>query len=212
MIKNCIAVFGGSFDPIHYGHLRTGIEVYEYFQVNHVRFIPCHTPVHKAAVMANASQRMAMLKLAIREQRGFVVDDTELSRKKTVYTIETLENLHGQFPDHTFLLVIGRDSFNDFLNWHQWKNILQLCHIVVVSRPSYSISADLALTDLVAERRITSPDEFLDKPSGSIYFHDIPGLAISSTRIRQLVSDDWSIRYLTPDPVVEYILSHRLYR
>lgn len=208
---SAMGVFGGTFDPIHYGHLRPAFEVLQALRFGEVRFMPCGTPPHRGTPVAAPEQRLDMVRAATEGQRGFVVDDRELSRDGPSYSVDTLAALRGEFPTRPIALIIGMDAFLDLPKWHQWQEILRLAHIVVAHRPGWKAPDIGPLGELLAERGTHRIDDLHQATSGHIYILDVTQLEISSTDIRDLVTAGRDPRFLTPDAVRRYILDCRCY-
>jgi nicotinate-nucleotide adenylyltransferase len=209
-----IGVFGGSFDPIHFGHLRPALDVLQALDLQDVRFIPLNVAVHRAQPAASGSQRLAMVRAAIQGQPGFVADERELLRKSPSYSYETLVALRGDLgPQLPICLLTGADAFRDFAGWHRPEGILSLAHLVVMQRPgARGEIADPRLRAWVAERGVEHSEYLRGVPGGHIFFQDVTQLDISATGIRALVSKGLSPRFLLPDTVLEIIEREGLYR
>jgi nicotinate-nucleotide adenylyltransferase len=203
-----IGIFGGTFDPVHYGHLRSALEVKEVFGLNEVRFIPSAKPPHRQAPKASAAMRLAMLKLAIESQPGFVADTREIERDGPSYMILTLESLRRDFPRQALLLFIGGDAFNHLTGWHQWQRLFDYAHVVILKRPGYALPP---LDDFYKLRLVENKESLACAVSGSLYFQEITQLDISATAIRAMLSNSRDPRYLLPDVVLNYIRQHHLY-
>jgi len=202
---SAMGVFGGTFDPIHYGHLRTAFEVLQALRFNEVRFMPCGMPPHRGTPVARPEQRLEMVKAATEAQHGFVVDDRELHRDGPSYSVDTLAALRGEFPLRPIALIIGMDAFLGLPKWYHWQEILQLAHIVVAHRPGWKAPDIGPLGELLAERGTHRIGDLHQAKSGHIYILDVTQLEISSTDIRDLVSAGRDPRFLMPDAVREYI-------
>ena len=206
-----IGVFGGTFDPIHYGHLRTAFELLQTLNFEEIRFMPCGKPPHRDQAYANAEFRFQMVAAAIEGQHGFVIDDRELSRKGPSYSVDSLNTLRTDFPLRSIALIIGMDAFIDLPKWHQWQEILQLSHIVVAHRPGWRLPDMGPLGELLTTRGTHKVDDLHEAKSGHIYIHDVTQLEISSSEIRELISLDRIPRFLMPDSVCEIIKKTRCY-
>ena len=206
-----MGVFGGTFDPIHYGHLRTAFEVLQALRFTEVRFMPCGTPPHRGTPVASAGERLAMVRAATEGQHGFVVDDRELSRDGPSYSVDTLAALRGEFPLRPIALIIGMDAFLGLPKWYHWQEILQLAHIVVAHRPGWKAPDIGPLGELLAERGTHRIGDLHQAKSGHIYILDVTQLEISSTDIRELVAAGRDPRFLMPDLVRDYIHSSGCY-
>ena len=200
-----IGVFGGTFDPIHYRHLRTAFEMLQALQFDEVRFIPCGDPPHRGRTEAGAAERLRMVELAVAGQEGFVADDRELRRDGPSYTVDTLQSLHAEFPGRSLGLIVGMDAFLGLPDWHRWEDILRLAHVVVAHRPGWRAPDIGPLGELITERGTHRPDDLRDTEHGRIHIHAVTQLEISSTEIRQLVRAGRDPRFLMPDAVCQAI-------
>ena len=206
-----IGIFGGTFDPIHYGHLRTAFELLQALHLEEVRFVPCGDPPHRGLTFAPAALRLDMVRLATRDEPGFVVDDRELHREGPSYSIDTLASLRAEFPRHSLCLITGMDAFLGLPTWHRWEEILEFAHIVVAHRPGWRAPGDGALGSLLEERRTRSPAELHGSARGLIVVHEVTQLEIASTEIRSLVAGGYDPRYLMPDSVRDAIMESSCY-
>lgn len=207
-----IGVFGGTFDPIHFGHLRTAFEMLQALRFDEVRFMPCGTPPHRGTPYASAELRLEMVQAATAGQPGFVVDDRELRRDGPSYSVDTLSALRAEFPLRPMALMIGMDAFLNLTKWYQWREILQLAHIVVAHRPGWRAPDMGPLGELLADRGTHRIGDLHQAKSGHIYVHDVTQLEISSTEIRELVAAGRDPRFLMPDTVRTVIEKSGCYR
>jgi nicotinate-nucleotide adenylyltransferase len=208
-----IGIFGGTFDPVHFGHLRPALEVMQSLALSEIRFIPCGQPPHRQMPRASAEDRMAMLSLAIEGQAGFVTDDRELSREGPSYMVDTLESLR-QETDQALCLLLGMDAFAGLHQWYRWQSLLSLAHIVVMRRPGMSrehLFQQGELKQLLQQEEVAALQDLSAKTGGKIYFQQVTALDISATAIRQAMTRDESVRYLLPDAVYDYMQQHKLY-
>ncbi|WXL26648.1 nicotinate-nucleotide adenylyltransferase [Ectopseudomonas mendocina] len=207
-----IGLLGGTFDPVHIGHLRSAVEVAEALELDELRLIPSARPPHRATPQVSAQQRLDMVELAVANSPVLRVDDRELLRERPSYTIDTLESVRGELAaeDQLFLLL-GWDAFCGLPSWHRWEELLQHCHILVLQRPDADTDAPEALRDLLAARSVGDP-QALSGPGGQIAFIWQTPLAVSATQIRTLLAEGKSARFLVPDTVLAYINNHGLYR
>jgi len=200
-----MGVFGGTFDPIHYGHLRTAFEMLQALRFDEVRFMPCGNPPHRGTPFADAHLRLEMVRMATEGQRGFVVDDRELQREGPSYSVDTLSALRAEFPLRPIALIIGMDAFLGLPKWYHWREILQLAHIVVAHRPGWRAPDMGPLGELLADRGTHRIGDLHQAKAGHIYIHDVTQLEISSSEIRHLVSVGRDPRFLLPDAVRDII-------
>jgi len=211
-----IGILGGTFNPIHFGHLRIAEEIAENLNLDEMRFIPSANPPHKPAPQISAQHRAAMVQLAIKNNSKFLCDARELSRTGASYTIDTLTNLREEFGNQLSLsLIIGTDAFMHLDTWHRWQEIIQFAHIILVKRPEpetpqkpLSSSLEHFLRDHYTEDAALINQH----PAGFISMQSVTALAISSTDIRERLNNKKSARYLLPQNVLEYIENHQLYR
>jgi nicotinate-nucleotide adenylyltransferase len=200
-----IGVFGGTFDPIHYGHLRTAFEMLQALRFDEVRFMPCGSPPHREAPVADSELRLQMVKAATAGQQGFVVDDRELKRVGPSYSVDTLTALRDEFPLRSLALIIGMDAFLGLPKWYQWRDILELAHIVVAHRPGWRAPDMGPLGELLADCGTHRIDDLHHAKSGHIFIHDVTQLEISSSEIRALVAAGRDPRFLMPDAALDVI-------
>ena len=206
-----IGIFGGTFDPIHYGHLRTAFELLQTLDLDEVRFVPCGDPPHRGVVFAPAALRLDMVQLATRDETRFVVDERELHRDGPSYTVDTLASFREEFPDRSLCLITGMDAFVGLPTWHRWGEILDFAHIIVAHRPGWKAPDEGALGELLGRRRTRSADDLGGRLHGSVHIHAVTQLEIASTGIRSLVADGFDPRYLMPDAVREVIMESSCY-
>lgn len=209
-----IGILGGTFDPIHYGHLRLAKEMLELAQLEQVRFIPAGNPPHRDAPGVSAQHRSAMVRLAIADQPAFLLDEREVAKQGKCYTVDTLRELRSELGNEQPLcLLMGGDAFLQLYTWHQWEDILDLAHIVVGYRPGFSLEERETAPKLYEHyrRRLCSIEHLAKQPAGGIAELAIPKLEISASLIRARVAENRSIRYLLPEAVANYIYTHHLY-
>jgi len=206
-----IGIFGGTFDPIHYGHLRTAFEMLQALDFDEVRFIPCGDPPHRGMTFAEAKLRFLMVKVAIAGQEGFVCDDRELRRDGPSYSIDTLIDLRKEFPDRSLGLIVGMDAFLGLPNWHRWDEILDVAHIVVAHRPGWRAPDIGVLGDMITEHGTHRVADLHDATHGNIHIHAVTQLEIASTEIRDLVAAGRDPRFLMPDGVSRVIEETSVY-
>jgi len=213
-----IGLLGGTFDPVHYGHLHAADEVRRTLGLAEVRLVPAGDPPHRAAPSASAEQRLAMLDLAVAEFPGLVVDPREIAREGKSYTVLTLEELRAEAPARPLVLIVGVDAFAGLPTWHRWRDVFRLAHVVVVTRPGASIDAAIGgeLGGEWADRATTEPARLETTPAGAIYVQPIRPQPIWDTAIRRALAHGPAgvadVRGLLPPAVLAYIDRNQLYR
>ena len=206
-----IGIFGGTFDPVHHGHLRIALDALEFLGLEKVHLVPLAQAVHREQPHANAEQRLAMLQLAVAGQPALVADDREIRRGGDSFMVDTLQSLHNELPGRALCLLLGSDAFNGFMHWRSPQRILDLANILVMQRPGYTLPDDPRLDSLVDTHRQDDPQLFRDSASGGIHFHDVTQLDISSSDIRRRVANGRNPAYLLPRAVIAHIEEQRLY-
>jgi nicotinate-nucleotide adenylyltransferase len=205
-----IGVLGGTFDPVHNGHLRLAIEAREELALDHVRLIAAGIPNHRRPPEASTALRIEMLQAAVGRD-GSRVDTREVERDGVSYTIETLESLREDFGDRPVCLIMGLDAFNGLPGWHRWREIASYAHVVVATRPQVVLSEDPPLAEFVTRAEVDDPARLSSTSAGLVYFLRIPLLPISSTDIRERLRRGRSVEHLLPDPVLRIIERDRPY-
>ncbi|QSA98654.1 nicotinate-nucleotide adenylyltransferase [Methylococcus sp. EFPC2] len=209
-----IGIYGGTFDPVHYGHLRTGLEVKEALGLDELRFLPCREPPHRAVPGATPEQRLAMLKLALTgAEPGLRVDTRELERPGPSYMIDTLASLRAESAGRPLCLVLGIDAFRGLPAWHRWQELTEFAHVVVMRRPDVEADEpDAGLEDWVNRHVTRCGEDLRRRPAGLVHFIRVSQIAISATAVRALVHAGGNPRYLLPDSVLDYMREQRLYQ
>lgn len=210
-MRDLLAVFGGTFDPVHFGHLRPALEVAEILGLDQVRLVPARVPPHRGDPGTSSEHRLAMLERALAGQDRLVVDRRELDREGPSYSVDTLASLRAEFPDHALALVVGEDAFASLSSWHRWSELTELGHLVVMTRPGAQRVLDAALEDLSARCRVPDAATLRRSPAGGLLVADVTPLDISASGIRQLLAAGRDPRWLLPDAVLDYIREHGLY-
>lgn len=206
-----IGILGGTFDPVHYGHLRFALELFQKLDLQEIRFIPCHQPVLDKTAFASPEQRLAMLKLAVTDQANFIIDERELQRESPSYMVETLLSLRKEFGKSPLALIMGQDAFASLPQWHRWDELITLCHLIVIGRPGFVLPHPSALPVFAQEKIIEDATKLQKASAGYVYFPKVTPLSISSTAIRKQLSEGFNPRYLLPDAVLSYIQQEKLY-
>lgn len=206
-----IGIFGGTFDPIHYGHLRTAFELQQALRLTEIRFMPAGNPPHREQTIATTEQRVAMVEAAIAGQPGFVMDDRETRREGPSYSVDTLAQLRAEFPDRSLCLIVGMDAFLGLPGWHQWQDILRLGHLIVAHRPGWKAPTMGPLGETLVDHGTGAVNDLHDSLAGKIFIHAVTQLEISSTEVRKLIDAGRDPRYLMPDAVRSLIGHSRCY-
>jgi nicotinate-nucleotide adenylyltransferase len=206
-----VGIFGGTFDPIHYGHLRTALELKQRINLAAVHFVPCAKPPHRTAPMTDGGLRLRMVEAAIADEAGFVADARELERAGLSYTVDTLASFRAEFGDQSLCLLLGMDAFLGLAGWHRWRELPMLAHIVVAHRPGWEAPKSGALGTLLRERRAPSVDDLATTPAGYVHVQPVTQLEISSTDLRDSLRAGRDPQFLVPDSVRQIILDTECY-
>ena len=209
-----IGIFGGTFDPIHFGHLRLAEELAEAVGLERVLFIPAGQPPHRGAPRTAAAHRLEMVRRAIAGNPRFEADAREVNSPRPSYTVDTLTELRaGLRPDRPLWLLLGADAFLGLTSWHEWRRLFELANLAVAARPGAQLlQADAMpreLKDEVSQRQLAAGAAA--GPAGSVLLRQMSPLDISATAIRTTLARQGSARYLLPDAVLDYIHEHQLY-
>jgi nicotinate-nucleotide adenylyltransferase len=199
-------VFGGMFDPVHFGHLRTAHELYELLDLEAVAFVPAGDPPHRAAPLADGATRLAVLRAAIGDDPRFRVDERELRRRGPSYTVLTLEELRAERGVQPIALIMGMDAFAGIERWHRAADLLELAHVVVALRPHSRLPGEGLGARLLRERRAASAAQLSEMPAGLVHVSDNTQLDLSSSAVRAVVAAGRDPRYLMPEPARRIIL------
>lgn len=211
LLRAPIGLLGGTFDPIHIGHLRPAIEARDAIGLAEIRLIPNHIPPHRANPFCSSEQRLAMVKLAAAENAGFVVDERELKRDKPSYTIDTLIELRHELPDTPLCFLMGMDSLLGLPGWHRWQELLDHAHLVVSVRPGWQPDYPGEVAELLARHHTTDATALHQRLAGHIWLAGNQPIELSATRLRALLAAGEDPRYLLPPSVADYIRQQGLY-
>jgi nicotinate-nucleotide adenylyltransferase len=204
-------VFGGMFDPIHYGHLRAALELHELLGLETVAFVPAGDPPHRAQPFADARTRLQMVRASVGDDPRFVVDDRELRRGGPSYTVLTLEELRAERGAQPLVLIVGTDAFALIDGWHRAADLVSLAHIVVAQRPGAAHPRSGLAASLLAERRCDDPAELSRTPAGLVFVGANTALDLSSSVVRAVVAAGRDPRYLMPEAARRIILARGSY-
>lgn len=212
-MRNCL-IFGGTFDPVHNGHINTVINVQDHYHFDEIIFLPCKLPLLKHKAQATAKQRVDMLQIAINHfpKYPFIIDTREIRRDSPSYMVTTLEDYRQQpkYSDCAITLMIGRDTFLQLPQWHQWQKILSLTNLLVINRPGI-YHPSLTLSDLLKTHQTHQKDKLTTTTQGLIYCIDAGYYEISSTAIRQYIQHNTPCTHLLSQDVFDYIQQNKLY-
>ncbi len=206
-----IGILGGTFDPVHFGHLRPALEIQQYLGLQEVRLIPCRIPPHRPQPLASAAQRVAMLEVAIRQHPVLRVDTRELQRDGPSWTLDTLVSLRKELGGQGMCLLLGMDAFRGLSTWHRWHELIDYCHMVVMTRPGTVLPEQGVLADFIGLHRVLDAAALEQHASGLLLFHPVSQLEISGTSIRKQLAAGKDPGYLLPDPVIDIIHKEGLY-
>jgi len=207
-----LAIMGGAFDPVHYGHLRTATELQEFLRLGELRFVPSANPPHRPPHQAEATVRVQMLKAASMDLPNSSVDERELRREGPSYSVLTLEELRAEQGDRSLCMILGMDAFLGLPHWHRWEELPELAHIVVACRPGSTLRADGPLGRLLAERATSDPADIAQCPAGRVLVHEVTQLEISSSAIRSRLQQQQSVDFLLPAAVLAIIQATGCYQ
>jgi nicotinate-nucleotide adenylyltransferase len=208
-----LALFGGTFDPIHNGHLRMALELKQQLQIDDMRLLPSHRPPHREAPGCSSEDRAAMVAAAIEGCEALSLDRREMLRDAPSYMVDTLAELRAEVgPSVSLILAMGMDSLANLSSWHRWKELTDYAHVLVVARPGWQIPETGDVADLIISHQSDSVDILWQKAQGNVVIQTMSLLPISATEIRHQISDGQSPQFLLPDSVWAYIQRHQLYR
>ncbi len=207
-----IGILGGTFDPIHNGHLLLAREVLEKLHLDEIRFIPTGLPPHRDSPLTPPQRRLDMVRLAMEYKPGFVLDDREIRRNTICYTVDTLTELRTELgQDVGLYLLLGSDAFLGLPGWHDWQRLFELAHIVVAGRPGTTLTPSVMSAELLAQWQQRKTTELHETPSGSIIEFAMTPTDISASHVRKRLAAKQTVRGLVPNTVLNYILQQHLY-
>ena len=206
-----IALFGGTFDPVHYGHLRCADEARQKLTLEKLYLLPAGTPVHRDVPQASVRQRLDMLQLAREEFPHLMIDDRETRRSGPSYMVETLQELRVSFPDRPLILLIGQDAANLLHTWFHWEQLFELAHIVILTRPATQTEYESKLAKQVQSRLETDGRKLFESKAGKVLHLEVQPIDVSATGIKRIIHSGGSPESMLPAAVLEYITGNRLY-
>ncbi len=206
-----LAYVGGTFDPVHYGHLRCADEAREKLGLKNLHLLPAGTPPHRACPQTSTRQRLDMLKLAQTEFPALKIDERETRREGPSYMVETLQELRAEFPQQPLALLIGQDAANLLHTWFHWQQLFSLAHIVILTRPSIKMEYRQDVAEQIQQRLHVDPQKLLRSQAGGVLQLEVASIDVSATNIKKLISQGGSLRSMMPPAVINYINENRLY-
>jgi len=201
-----IGIFGGTFDPVHYGHIKPALSIKQTLNLSQLRFVPNHNPPHREQPWLSAQQRVSLLEIALSDFPDVVIDEREISRTGPSFMVDTLKSVRGDFPDESLCLIIGMDAYISISTWFQWQSLFELCHLVVTTRPGFDekqVAAQMSAEDyqFLASRIVQDANVFSMHDTGKILLKSVPQLNISSTQIRAKLLNNEDVSDWIPEQV-----------
>lgn len=214
-----IGLLGGTFDPIHNGHIKPAKQAAEKFLLDKVLVIPANNPPHKSTTIVSTKHRVKMAELASNREKSFELDTREIQRSTLSYTIDTLKEIKAEYPNSELFFIMGMDSLLNFTSWHLWQDILLQCHLIVNTRPGYDLTTMNTETQklltqhqlTISEYKIKSRNSVANK-CGYIFLHNTDTFNISSTEVRANLNKKIDCSQWLTDNVIQYITTHQLYK
>lgn len=219
-----LGVFGGTFDPIHNGHIYPVIEAAEKTHIQKVALMPCYIPTHKNLAVASSQDRLKMVDLICAEHPLFYSDSRDINRGKPTFSLDSLKEIREEMPTTPLCFFIGSDSLQNLFTWHQWPTLFELCHFVVCERNSESVKTLKSNTDesfklhgqqlqaLLKKRQTDNPMDLHNSLAGHIYVANTQKFSVSSTQIRHKLTKNQSVEAFLPPKILDYIQQHKLYQ
>jgi len=206
-----IGILGGTFDPVHFGHLRPALEIQQLLGLEEVRLVPCNIPPHRPQPLASPGQRLAMLQAAVEWHPVFRIDTREFDREGPSYMLDTLKSFREEMAAAGLCLLLGMDSFLSLPAWHRWRELIDYCHIVVMTRPGSALPDAGELADFISHYRVVDAARLQTRTAGMLWFHAVTVLDISGTQIRRLLATGKDAGFLMPREVMDMIIREGLY-
>jgi nicotinate-nucleotide adenylyltransferase len=206
-----IALMGGTFDPIHYGHLRCAEEARVKLGLETLFLLPAGNPVHRATPQASNAQRLEMLRLAQIEFPGLAIDQRELVREGPSYMVDTLQEIRTQWPEKPLLLLIGQDSANELNSWHRWQELFELAHLIILSRPGSNVAYRPELQRQITRRQVDDPEALSTQKAGFVLPLQVTAIDVCATTIKSMIRLGRSPNAMLPERVMTYIRENGLY-
>ncbi|MEH6504443.1 MAG: nicotinate-nucleotide adenylyltransferase [Cycloclasticus sp.] len=211
MTASFIGIYGGTFDPIHYGHLSAASEVQQSLALDKVRMLLSAQPPHRKQPILSASDRFSLLSLALSDYPGLLADDSEMKRAGPSYMVDSLLHYRQQLPTSSLVLILGMEAFNGLRSWYRWQEIIELAHIVITDRAGFDNQMEQTLAEYVDQFLTDDKSQLKQLTHGKIYFQPVKPIDISATQIRRLIKDRKPVKQLLPEVCVEEIKRQRFY-
>ncbi len=209
--RRFIGLLGGTFDPVHYGHLYPAQRLKQQLGLDEVRLLPCHLPVHRDTPTASAEQRLAMLELALEEFPELTLDTRELARHQPSRSLDSLNELRTELPQAHFCWILGYDAFQLFDTWYQWRQVLSLTNLVIIHRPGYAAGLSDTLLEVLARHQVTDEQALHRSPAAAILVLEVDAPNISSSTIRQRLLESKPIDEMLPAAVIDWLNKNPVY-
>jgi len=206
-----IGILGGTFDPVHFGHLRPALDVQQALGLEEVRLVPCNIPPHRPQPVASRAQRVAMLQAAASQHPVLRVDTREFDREGPSYTLDTLKSFREEMGETGLCLLLGLDAFISLPAWYHWRELIDFCHMVVMTRPGAEVPEEGELADFTSQHRVADAALLETGISGMLVFHPVTQLDISGTQVRRLLGKGQDAGFLLPQGVLDIIRREKLY-
>ncbi|MGA9573695.1 MAG: nicotinate-nucleotide adenylyltransferase [Lysobacterales bacterium] len=206
-----VAIFGGTFDPVHYGHLRCADEARRRLGLQNLFLLPAGSPPHRDEPQASPRQRLDMLALARKEFPQLLIDDRETRRSGPSYMVDTLQELRGEFPHRPLMLLVGQDAANQLHSWSRWEQLFELAHIVILTRPAAHTAYQPELAGQIRPRLVADVRQLSDASRGAVLHLEVEPIDISATDIKHIIASGRRPLAMLPEAVLTFIVNNRLY-
>lgn len=211
-----LGIFGGTFDPIHNGHIFPVLEAAEKTNITKIALMPCYIPSHKDPATASSEDRLKMVELICDQYSLFYADSRDINRGKPTFSVDSLTEIRQSMPNTPLCFFIGTDSLQNLFTWHNWEKLFSLCHFVVCSRDAETLNTQNTYSDelqtLLKKRQVTDPFALHNSLAGYIYLAHTQTLTVSSTKIREQIFNNQTVDKLLPSKILDYIQRHKLYQ
>lgn len=204
-------IFGGTFDPIHKGHVQTSLAAFTQLKAERLHVMPSAQPPHRGGPTATAEQRLEMVRLAFTDYPQVIAEPWELDRQRLSYSLLTLQEMQQQWPEDTLVFLLGDDAFAKLNTWHRWQELVQVAHLAVMQRPDQDVCWAAEVEQLAQQRRVTDSHALKQQQAGCILCLDTPAIDVSATALRSKISHQQPWEHLVPPAVAHYIKQHQLY-